>query len=161
MLRSLHPWLVGWLYWGLRRFSDISAISRLGSRRLSISEIQVAKRGIEPPTSCSASQELNHSVTTAPLKPRKKVQAYISTYTTVLPYIRNCWRKISMFLRVYEKIKSSQIKRVLEYLCGSKFFCSIFVFTIHMENGYFVGSGIFRYSPLQPKVPQSPDARLS
>ena len=32
---------------------------------LEISEIQVARRGIEPRTSCSASQELNHSATAA------------------------------------------------------------------------------------------------
>ena len=30
-------------------------------------KIQVARRGIEPRTSCSASQELNHSATAAPL----------------------------------------------------------------------------------------------
>ena len=29
-------------------------------------KIQVARRGIEPRTSCSASQELNHSATAAP-----------------------------------------------------------------------------------------------
>ena len=50
----------------LRRFSGISVISRLGSRRKPISEIQVARRGIEPHNSCSASQELNQSATTAP-----------------------------------------------------------------------------------------------
>ena len=33
---------------------------------LEAGEIQVARRGIEPRTSCSASQELNHSATTAP-----------------------------------------------------------------------------------------------
>ena len=44
-------WLVGWLVGcidDLRRFSGISAISRLGSGRKPISEIQVARRGIEP-----------------------------------------------------------------------------------------------------------------
>ena len=51
----------------LRRFSGISAISRLGSSRYPISEIQVARRGIEPLTSCSADQELNHSATASPL----------------------------------------------------------------------------------------------
>ena len=30
-------------------------------------KIQVARRGIEPRSSCSASQELNHSATAAPL----------------------------------------------------------------------------------------------
>ena len=30
-------------------------------------KIQVARRGIEPRTSCSASQELNHSATAAPM----------------------------------------------------------------------------------------------
>ena len=32
-----------------------------------VSEIQVARRGIEPRTSCSASQELNNSATAAPV----------------------------------------------------------------------------------------------
>ena len=54
----------------LRRFSGNSAISRLGSRRLLIPEIQVVRRGIEPPTSCSASQELNHLATAAPMVKR-------------------------------------------------------------------------------------------
>ena len=46
-------------------FSGISAILRLGRRRKSISEIQVARLGIEPQTTCPASQELNHSTTAA------------------------------------------------------------------------------------------------
>ena len=35
-------------------------------------KIQVARRGIEPRTSCSASQELNHSATAAPDETRAK-----------------------------------------------------------------------------------------
>ena len=63
---ELHfDWLVGCIE-NLRRFSGSSAISRLGSRRWPISEIQVARRGIEPRTFCSASQELDHSATAAP-----------------------------------------------------------------------------------------------
>ena len=58
-------WLIG-CFEDLRRFSNISAISRLGSRRLPISEIVAARQGIEPHTSCSASQELNHYTTAAP-----------------------------------------------------------------------------------------------
>ena len=58
-------WLVGCIE-DLRRFSGISAISRLGSGRKPISEIQMARREIEPRTSFSASKELNHSPTTAP-----------------------------------------------------------------------------------------------
>ena len=50
----------------LRRFSDISAIPRLGSRRLPIYEIVAARPGIEPRTSCSVSEELNHYTTAAP-----------------------------------------------------------------------------------------------
>ena len=57
---------VGWLYWGFTCFRGISAISRLGSWRQPISEIQVARLGIEPRTSCYASLELNHSATAAP-----------------------------------------------------------------------------------------------
>ena len=59
-------WLVGCIE-DLRRFSGISAILQLGSRRKPISEIQVAKRGIEPRTSCSASQELDHLATATPI----------------------------------------------------------------------------------------------
>ena len=67
---GLGCWLVGCIE-DLRHFSGISAISQLGSRRLPISEIQVVRPGIKPPTSCSASQELNHSATTAPRKDRE------------------------------------------------------------------------------------------
>ena len=35
-------------------------------------KIQVARPGIEPRSSCSASQELNHSATAAPKKKKKK-----------------------------------------------------------------------------------------
>ena len=48
----------------LRRFSDLSDILRLGSRRWPISEIVAARPGIEPRTSCSASKSLT---TTPPL----------------------------------------------------------------------------------------------
>ena len=50
----------------IRRLSSISVISRLGSRRKPISEIVVARSGIEPRASCSASQELNHYTTASP-----------------------------------------------------------------------------------------------
>ena len=50
----------------LRYYSDISAISRLGSRRLPISEIVAARPGIESRTSFSESQELNCYTTDAP-----------------------------------------------------------------------------------------------
>ena len=50
----------------LRHFSDISAISRLESRRLPISEIVAVRLGIEPCTSYFASQELNRYTTSAP-----------------------------------------------------------------------------------------------
>ena len=58
---------IGWLVVLriLRRFSGISATSRLGSRRWPIYEIQRARPGIELRTPCSASQELNHSTTAA------------------------------------------------------------------------------------------------
>ena len=49
----------------LRRSSDLSAISWLGSRRKPISEILVARPGIERRTPCPASQELNHYTTAA------------------------------------------------------------------------------------------------
>ena len=57
--------LVGW-FEDLCHFSDLSAISRLGSRRWPISEIVAERPGIEPRTSCSASQELNHYTIAAP-----------------------------------------------------------------------------------------------
>ena len=40
-------------------------------------KIQVARRGIEPRTSCSASQELNHSATAAPNTSRKFSGSYM------------------------------------------------------------------------------------
>ena len=52
-------WLVA-CFEDKRRFSDISAISRLRSNRKPISEIVAARPGIKPLTSCSARQELNH-----------------------------------------------------------------------------------------------------
>ena len=57
----LYNWLVGSCE-DLRRFSDLSAISRLVYRRYPISEIVAMK---EHRTSCSASHELNHYTTAA------------------------------------------------------------------------------------------------
>ena len=54
--------MVGCCIEDLRRFSDISAISR----QEIISKIVVVRPGIEPRTSCSVSQELNHYITAAP-----------------------------------------------------------------------------------------------
>ena len=68
IMALISGWFVGCIE-DLRRFSGISVISRLshiGSRRFPISEIQVARPGIKPRTSCSASQELNHYTTAAP-----------------------------------------------------------------------------------------------
>ena len=47
-LKVCGDWLVGCIE-DLRRFSSISAISRLGNSRDNQSEIQVARPGIEPP----------------------------------------------------------------------------------------------------------------
>ena len=70
-------WLVG-CFEDLRRFSNISAISRLGSRRKPISEIEAVRAGIEPHTSCSASKELNHYTTTAAPK-SSKISSHVIT----------------------------------------------------------------------------------
>ena len=62
--------MIGWLvgcFEDLCRFSDISAILQLGSRRKPISDIVAARPGIELRTSCSVSQELNHYTTAAPI----------------------------------------------------------------------------------------------
>ena len=53
--------LVNWVDFGiLSRFTNISVISQLGSRKYPISEIILLRPVLEPPTPCSASQELNH-----------------------------------------------------------------------------------------------------
>ena len=75
----------------LRRFSGISAISRLASRRLPISEIQVTRPGIEPRTSCSASQELNHSTNAAPISTYITFCLHIAGYKTFSSaFVRRC-----------------------------------------------------------------------
>ena len=100
-------WLVGCIE-DLRRFSGISAISRLEA-----TEIQVARRGIEPRTCCSASQELNHSATAAPnlevaitlsfsnfslsinkmtLKNQKNLRKWIIIYLFSTPMTLWCWK---------------------------------------------------------------------
>ena len=66
----------------LRRFSDLSAISRLGAGD-NQSEIVVARPGIEPQTSCSASQELNHYTTAAP-NLWKEVESYLKDLSYII-----------------------------------------------------------------------------
>ena len=73
--------LVGWLvllriYVALAVFQQYSDLEAGDNQ---FSEIQVARRGIEPRTSCSASQELKHSATAAPemLVPMHKKYEYI------------------------------------------------------------------------------------
>ena len=62
MLIGLIVDVVGWLFWGFcDALTILSVISGLGSRRKPISEIEVAKPGIESKTPCSTIQELNHS----------------------------------------------------------------------------------------------------
>ena len=41
--------------------------------------VQVARRGIEPQSSCSASQELNHSATAAPLRHSEQMPRTVSS----------------------------------------------------------------------------------
>ena len=60
-------WLDGWLFFfinvDLAIFQPYLDLEAGDNQSL---KIQVARRGIEPRSSCSASQELNHSATTAP-----------------------------------------------------------------------------------------------
>ena len=59
-------WLVGWLFWinvDLAIFQPYLDLEAGDNQSL---KIQVARPGIEPRSSCSASQELNHSATAAP-----------------------------------------------------------------------------------------------
>ena len=67
----------------LRRFSDISAMLRIGSKGMPISEIVTTRPKLEPLTTCSASQKLNHYTTTTP--PRVSVKRC----TMWIPYKRN------------------------------------------------------------------------
>ena len=59
-------WLVGCTE-DLRRFSGISPYRDLKAGDNQSLKIQVARTGIEPRSSSSASQELNHSATAAPV----------------------------------------------------------------------------------------------
>ena len=58
-------WLSDWSFMELRRLSDISVISRLGSRR-PISDTASMRKELEPRASCSVNQQLNNYITTAP-----------------------------------------------------------------------------------------------
>ena len=99
--KSIFFWLVGCIE-DLRHFSGISAISRLGSRR--ISEIQMARPGIEPRTSCSASQELNHYTTAAP--------SWTSGNQRTICECRKVWCKVPVILvQEHDKV-SSEIKNI-------------------------------------------------
>ena len=61
-------WLVDCIE-DLRRFIDISPYSDFEAGDNQPLKIQVARPEIEPRSSCSASQVLDHSATNAPLKP--------------------------------------------------------------------------------------------
>ena len=66
----------------LRRFSDISAMLWIGSKGMPISEIVTTRPELEPLTSCSASQKLNHYTTTTP-------RVSVKRCTMWIPYKRN------------------------------------------------------------------------
>ena len=65
-----HFFLVGWLFFfinvDLAIFQPYLDLEAGDNQSL---KIQVARRGIEPRSSCSTSQELNHSATAAPPPP--------------------------------------------------------------------------------------------
>ena len=69
-LHVLHGYIqvmVGWLFWGLTSiFAIFQPYLDLEAGDNQSLKIQVARSGIEPRSSCSASQELNHSATAAP-----------------------------------------------------------------------------------------------
>ena len=66
-----------WLFLELTPLNSLSNISRLKSRKSPISNIQVARPGIELRTPCSASHELKHSTTTAPFMTIALVKRYV------------------------------------------------------------------------------------
>ena len=74
-------------------FCDISAISRLWNRRYPISEIVVARPGMEPQTS-SASKELNHYTTTAPINLTNFDTIIKATAGDKCSFIQSCWSKL-------------------------------------------------------------------
>ena len=70
--------LVGWLFLinvDLAIFQPYLDLEAGDNQSL---KIQVARRGIEPRSSCSASQELNHSATAAPICCKKIKMVYTS-----------------------------------------------------------------------------------
>ena len=70
-------WLVVlWIYVALVVFQPYRNLEAGDYQSL---KIQVARPGFEPRTSCSASQELNHSATAAPWKDREKHDKVITT----------------------------------------------------------------------------------
>ena len=65
-------------------------------------KIQVARRGIEPRTSCSASQELNHSATAAPLHVQcTSGEAIIIFCVTILVIWIIFIKKIHVFVKYF------------------------------------------------------------
>ena len=82
----------------LRHFSYLSAISRLGSKRWPISEIVMVRPGIEPRTSCSASQQLKHYTTAAPPPPPGRPKTSLLKYLNLLAHTR--WRNAENRTRI-------------------------------------------------------------
>ena len=82
-------WLVGWLV-VLRINVDLAIFQPyldLEAGDNQSLKIQVARPGIEPRSSCSASQELNHSATAVPVKESKNNEIKIHAQSLMVPTI--------------------------------------------------------------------------
>ena len=80
----------GWLFWrinvDLAIFQPYLDLEAGDNQSL---KIQVARPGIEPRSSCSASQELNHSATAAPYTDASVWQCcHINLFHSCLPFIQ-------------------------------------------------------------------------
>ena len=113
----------------LRRFSGISAISRLGSRRWPISEIVVARPAIEPRTSWSAGQELNHYTTAAPCNMTPNAYDYIAYWMDLNANFRNEILKVIII--------NLKVLVVIHYLIIKKCFPNITNLRTYYRTGLY------------------------
>ena len=86
--------LIGWLYWGFTSLQRYFSHILTWKQEITNLKIQVSRPGIEPRSSCSASQEMNHSATAAP-----------NLISVVLAILLSVW--LSKFLTI--KFRQSKI----------------------------------------------------
>ena len=124
---------VGCVLWILLRFNNLSIISRLGSRRYPIYDIEVANPRFEPWTLCSARQKLNYSYGVL-LHHRRSLYRRGNEYKTILTGI----------LYFFLQAKEVMYRKEREYKATTQDFNTTL---IHFNKRYdamvTVGSGVF------------------